>query len=88
VKRIAFTLMALVLALGAVSSDDALASSKRSSLLPLPRWLMPAEKQTLNRVFGGATQTRVRGYLSSGGLTSEGSKVTVRGPAFAAHVCS
>ena len=55
VKRIALTVVALVLALGAVSLGDALASSNGSSLLPLPRWLIPAEKQTLARVFGGAT---------------------------------
>jgi hypothetical protein len=55
VKRIVLTLMALVLTLGAVLLGDALASSKGSSLLPLPRWLMPAEKQALDRVFGGAT---------------------------------
>ncbi len=54
-KRIALTLMALVLALGAVTLSDAFASPKGSSLLPLPRWLMPAEKQTLDRVFGGAS---------------------------------
>ncbi len=54
-KRIAFTLTALVLALGAVPLGDALAFPKGSSLLPLPRWLMPAEKLTLDRVFGGAT---------------------------------
>ena len=42
-------------AVAASVAGSALAASHRASILPLPRWLPVAEKQTLDRVFGGVT---------------------------------
>jgi hypothetical protein len=49
--------LALVAAFAGALAANSGAAVERSSLLPLPRWLMPAEKLTLNRVFGGAKPT-------------------------------
>jgi hypothetical protein len=56
-KRLVLTSFVLAATLGGVLTTGGLAASKRPSVLPLPRWLMPAEAKTLDRVFGGARPT-------------------------------
>jgi hypothetical protein len=50
-----FLLLAATLS-GALTTGG-LAAVRRPSVLPLPRWLMPAEIRTLDRGFGGARPT-------------------------------
>lgn len=41
-----------------IAPSAGLAGATRPALLPLPRWLAPAEAKTLRRVFGGAKPIR------------------------------
>lgn len=50
--RLRLTLLTLALA-GSVAGG-ALATSQRTTILPLPHWLPEAEKQVLDKVFAGA----------------------------------
>jgi hypothetical protein len=51
-NRLRLTL--LMLALTGSLAGGALAATQRAMLLPLPHWLPAAEKQALDKVFGGA----------------------------------
>lgn len=51
------TSLVLAATLSGVLTTGGRAGANRPSLLPLPRWLMPAEMKTLDRVFGGARPT-------------------------------
>jgi hypothetical protein len=50
------------LAAGSIAGQALGSTEGGAALIPLPRWLPIAEKQTLNRVFGGATPTH-RSYI-------------------------
>lgn len=55
-RRASRTLPAIcAIALAVMLVGTALGASDRSTLLPLPHWLVSAEKVALDRVFGGAT---------------------------------
>jgi hypothetical protein len=52
-KRWLVLLFAVATLSGALTTSG-IAVVRRQTVLPLPRWLMPAEIRTLDRVFGGA----------------------------------
>jgi hypothetical protein len=53
-RRIVLMSGAIAIATSAALTGGSLAATKQSSLLPLPPWLVRAERQTLKRMFGGA----------------------------------
>jgi hypothetical protein len=55
-KRWLVLLFAVATLSGALTTSG-IAVVRRQTVLPLPRWLMPAEIRTLDRVFGGARPT-------------------------------
>jgi hypothetical protein len=52
-RQASVPLAALALALALALGSNALGASGRVTLLPLPHWLVAAQKQALDRVFGG-----------------------------------
>jgi hypothetical protein len=78
-RWLAFHFLAATLS-GALTSSG-LAAVQKPSVLPLPRWLMPAEIRTLDRVFGGARPitTWYKWYPHQVAVTFEFSHVVICG---------
>jgi hypothetical protein len=79
-KRWLVLVFAVATLSGALTTSG-LAAVQRPRVLPLPRWLMPAETRTLDRVFGGArpTTTWYKWYPHKVAVTFEFNHVVICG---------